>query len=347
MAKAVRLADIADRLGVSVVTVSKALSGQKGVGEELREKIITLADELGYRLPSAAEKVNANKGQSIGILIHEKHFSKYNSFYLQMYQMLSVELSAAGYFNLLELVRYDFEKDLILPNLVNEGNVSAVVLLGEFSKEYCIFLRSKLSVPIQYLDFSDDSEEINSIVSDSFYGGYYLTNYLFNKGHRDIAFVGSVLKTSSITDRYLGYLKSMMEHGVPVNDKWVIEDRDEKTGIIFSPEILQLPKELPTAFVCNCDLTAGVLIKKLEKDGYKVPEDFSVVGYDNFIFPGTCDVEITTYEVDMPVMVKKTVEVLNKLMRNEDFSSKTQMITGHLVEKNSVRELERRKKNGR
>ena len=114
MAKTVKLADIADRLGVSVVTVSKALSGQKGVGEELREKIIALADELGYRLPSAVEKVNLIKGQSIGILIHEKHFSKYNSFYLQMYQMLSVELSAAGYFNLLELVRYDFEKDLIL-----------------------------------------------------------------------------------------------------------------------------------------------------------------------------------------------------------------------------------------
>ena len=80
MAKTVKLADIADRLGVSVVTVSKALSGQKGVGSELRKKIIELADELGYMLPSAADKVNVNKGKSIGILIHEKHFSKYNSF---------------------------------------------------------------------------------------------------------------------------------------------------------------------------------------------------------------------------------------------------------------------------
>ncbi len=347
MAKTVKLADIADRLGVSVVTVSKALSGQKGVGSELRKKIIELADELGYMLPSAADKVNVNKGKSIGILIHEKHFSKYNSFYLQMYQMLSVELSAVGYFNLLEIVRYDFEKELVLPNLVNEGNVSAVVLIGEFSREYCAFLRSKLSVPIQYLDFNDDSEEICCIVSDSFYGGYYLTNYLFDKGHTDIGFVGSVLKTSSITDRYLGYLKSMMEHGKPVKDKWIIEDRDEKTGIIYPPEKLELPDKLPTAFVCNCDLTAGVLIKKLEKEGFRVPEDFSVVGYDNFIFPGVCDVEITTYEVDMPLMVKKTVEILDKLMRNEELSSKAHIVTGHLVEKKSVRELKKEEKNGR
>ncbi|WP_408070471.1 LacI family DNA-binding transcriptional regulator [Butyrivibrio sp. JL13D10] len=339
MGKAVKLADIAEKLGVSVVTVSKALSGQKGVGEELRAKIVALADELGYRLPSAAEKINTNKGQSIGILIHEKHFSKYNSFYLQMYQMLSVELSSAGYFNLLELVQYDSEKELILPNLVIEGNVSGVIFLGQFSREYCDFVRSKLTVPVQYLDFNDNSEEVHSIVSDNFYGGYYLTNYLFDNGHTDIAFVGSVLKTSSITDRYLGYLKSMMEHGKKINDKWIIEDRDEKTGIIFSPEVMQIPKKMPTAFVCNCDLTAGVLIKKLEKEGYKVPDDISVVGYDNFIFPGTCDIEITTYEVDMPVMVKKTVEILDKLIRNKEVSSKTHIVTGHLVEKKSVKKL--------
>lgn len=339
MAKTVKLADIADKLGVSVVTVSKALSGQKGVGEALRQRIIALADEMGYRLPSAAEKINANKGQSIGILIHEKHFSKYNSFYLQMYQMLSVELSALGYFNLLELVRYDYEKQLILPNLINQGNVSAVVLLGEFSKEYCDFIRAKLSIPIQYLDFNDDNDTIHAVVSDGFYGGYYLTNYLFDKGHKDIAFVGSVLKTSSITDRYLGYMKSMMEHGQAINDKWVIEDRDEKTGIIYSPDELKLPSKMPTAFMCNCDLTAGVLIKKLEKEGKKVPENYSVVGYDNFIFPGTCDVEITTYEVDMGAMVKTTADILNKLMRNEEVSSKTHIVTGRIVEKDSVRQL--------
>ena len=59
---------------------------------------------------------------------------------------------------------------------------------------------------------------------------------------------------------------------------------------------------MPTAFLCNCDLTAGKLINKLQRHGYQVPEDVSVVGYDDYIYPGICDVEITTYMVSVPVM---------------------------------------------
>lgn len=85
MAKAVKLADIAGQLGVSTVTVSKALSGQKGVSEELREKIKTLADEMGYKQPSARRREHAVKSYNIGVLIAEHWLDKYDSFYLQMY----------------------------------------------------------------------------------------------------------------------------------------------------------------------------------------------------------------------------------------------------------------------
>ena len=86
MAKAVKLADIAERVGVSTVTVSKALSGQKGVSEEVREKIRSIAEELGYQQPSAARKSQNQKSYNIGILISERFLDKYESFYWQMYQ---------------------------------------------------------------------------------------------------------------------------------------------------------------------------------------------------------------------------------------------------------------------
>ena len=88
MAKAVRLADIAKEVGVSTVTVSKALSGQKGVSEQMRERIRKLAEELGYRQPSAARLENAIRRSSyqIGVLVEESYLEKYDSFYWQMYQ---------------------------------------------------------------------------------------------------------------------------------------------------------------------------------------------------------------------------------------------------------------------
>lgn len=337
MAKTVKLADIAKEVGVSVVTVSKALSGQKGVSEEMRERIIKLADELGYRQPSAALKPSVERGLNIGIIIHEKHFSKYNSFYLQMYQLLTTELVSQGDFSLLEVISRDMEVKQVLPNLLKEDKADALILLGEFSKDYCDLIKDKVDIPIVYLDFCDENQDVVSVISDSFYGSYYLTNYLFDNGHKDIAFVGSLLETTSITDRYLGYVKSMMEHGRTVRPEWQIEDRDKNTGVIFEPERMPLPMEMPTAFVCNCDLTAGVLIKRLEKDGYRVPEDFSVVGYDNFIFPGVCDVDITTYEVDVLQMVKTTVDLLGKIFKKEDVQYGMHIVTGHLVIKNSVK----------
>jgi len=339
MAKSVKLADIAKEVGVSVVTVSKALSGQKGVSDQMREKIVRLADELGYQQSSASEKDTAHKGRKIGILIHEKHFSKYNSFYLQMYQTLMAELAAQGDFGMLEVMTHEMENRLVTAKLLRESEIDAVILLGEFSKEYCNLVKAKVNVPVIYLDFCDERQEVISVISDSFYGSYYLTNYLLERGHKDIAFVGSLLATTSITDRYLGYVKAMMEHGQTVRPDWQIEDRDKETGLILEPEKLALPLELPTAFVCDCDLTAGVLIKRLEKEGYTIPQDFSVVGYDNFIFPGVCDVEITTYEVDIHKMVSTTVKLMGKAINKETHQMGIHIVSGHLVEKESVKAL--------
>lgn len=91
MAKAVKLADIAEQLGVSTVTVSKALSGQKGVSEAMREKIKQLADELGYKQPSAVKKEKSAKSYNIGVLVSEKYLGEYASFYWRMYQSVQRE----------------------------------------------------------------------------------------------------------------------------------------------------------------------------------------------------------------------------------------------------------------
>ena len=96
MPKAVKLADIAEKVGVSIVTVSKALSGQKGVSEEMRARIIALAEELGYRQPSVVRREEARKSYTFGVIIHEGYLDRYASFYWQMYQNISASLMEKG-----------------------------------------------------------------------------------------------------------------------------------------------------------------------------------------------------------------------------------------------------------
>ena len=290
MAKAVKLADIAGQLGVSTVTVSKALSGQKGVSEELREKIKTLADEMGYKQPSARRREHAVKSYNIGVLIAERWLDKYDSFYLQMYQQVATRAVAKECFTLMEVVSAQMEAACEMPKLVQEQKADGLIIIGRLTGD------------------------TDAVISDSYYGAYRMTNYLFDMGHREIAYVGTLLATGSITDRYLGYTKSLMEHGVAVREDWTIPDRDIQTGEIDTDRLMQLPQEMPTAFVCNCDLTASYLIRKLHEQGYRVPEDISVVGYDNYLFPGLCDVAITTYEVDMKEMARQTVHTLIRTM---------------------------------
>ncbi len=340
MGKAVKLADIAKQMNVSTVTVSKALSGQKGVSEEMREKIKKLADELGYRQPSAARLAAKNKSYNIGVIIAEHYLGKYNTFYWQLYQEVTTKAAQKECFTMLEVLTLRMERELEIPKILKEDKVDGLVIIGKVSSEYLRELESETKIPLMLLDFYSESEECDAVVTDNFYGAYLLTNYLFKMGHKRIAYVGTLMYTGSITDRYFGYAKSLMEHGVEVRQDWVIADRDMETGLIGEGGTMQLPEEMPTAFVCNSDLTASELIKLLGEHGYCVPEDISVVGFDNYLYPGLCDVEITSYEVDMREMARKTINTLIKKMANESYKKGLSVVEGHMVYKDSVQRFQ-------
>lgn len=336
MAKLVRLEDIAAVVGVSTVTVSKALSDQKGVSEELRIQIKQLADEMGYQSPSEIKKRAAKKKYNIGVLIQEIYLDKYPSFYWQLYQVLNKKAATRGCFTMLEFVTRESVLNVEMPMILEDDKVDGIIVVGSMGKEYLEKLEKTSKVPVTYIDYYDVTKTLDTVISNSFYGSYMLTNYLFEMGHRSIAFVGTVGSTNSITDRFLGYTKSLIDHGLPYREEWVIPDRNASTGKFDMELCFKLPEEMPTAFVCNCDLVAGIFIKILTSNGYKVPEDVSVVGFDNYLYPGTCDIEVTTYDVNIQEMAERTLHKMIKRIANEKYTEGLFIVDGHLVIKDSV-----------
>lgn len=336
MAKTVKLADIAEKVGVSTVTVSKALSGQKGVSEEMREKIKQLADELGYRSPSENKRQTTEKQYNIGVIIQEVYLDKYDSFYLTMYQELNKRAVARGCFTLLESMSRESVLRNVMPLLVQEKKVDGLIVVGDMTQTYMEHLEAEAGIPVVCMDFYNDTINLDTVISNSFYGTYALTNYLFQMGHKKIAYVGTVGTTNSITDRYLGYAKSLLEHHIEVRKDYVIDDRDTKTGRMDLDKYYQLPEDMPSAFVCNCDLAASYLIRKLRANGYRVPEDISVVGFDNYLFPGLCDIGITTYEVNIGEMARRVVHKIVRKIANENYTAGVFIVDGHMVIKDSV-----------
>jgi LacI family transcriptional regulator/LacI family purine nucleotide synthesis repressor len=265
--------------------------------------------------------------------------NEYSSYYNKLHQQVSQLAMERGCFTMLEVISDRVQESRQLPRLVTDKKVEGILVIGRLDEVYLKEIKTNSGIPMVYLDFCNHSGEEDAVISDSYNGSYCMTNYLFDKGHKKIAFVGTVMASGTITDRYFGYRKSLLEHGVEYRQDWVIDDRDSGNGAIDSSRFFKLPEDMPTAFVCNCDLTASVLIKKLLDKGYKVPDDISVVGYDNFVYPGMCDIKITTYGVDTYEMGRNAVLNLIRKISKERYRQGIMILEGHLIEGESVKEI--------
>ena len=300
----VTMRDIGRTLGVSAVTVSKALAGKSGVSEEMRRRIIRTAAEMGYVNPGAG--VRPARSLDVGILIPDQFFSP-DSFYAMLCKELVQALTDAGHFGILEMLTAQAEAELALPNLLRSRHVDALVLLGQPGPDYRQLI-ARQTTPVVFLDFYDPSVTADAVVGDGIYGACCLTEHLISQGHRHIGFVGDVQATSSIMERYLGFVSAMTAHGLPIRPECVLRDRDAQG--CFLP--LELPEALPTAFVCNCDAVAAWLIEQLRGRGIRVPEDVSVTGYDDFLPGAQALPALTTFRVDRKAMVQTTVRLVTE-----------------------------------
>lgn len=335
--KNVTMRDIGAALGVSTVTISKALGGKEGVSDAVREKIIETAKQMGYHYSAPQPEIAA---RVVGILVADRQFSA-PSFYSSLYRALLKELADVGMLGVLEIVSEQEEQAVALPMAVTIQHATGLVLLGQFSEDYVSVLLDT-GLPAVLLDFACDGPDVDAVVSDGQTGAYLLTRYLIDHGHRDIGFIGTIHRTTSIMDRYSGFLRAMMYGGLPVRQEWILPDSNV-AGQFFDEA--DMPGKLPTAFFCNNDMLACEVAAALEKRGLRVPEDVSLVGFDDFVC-GARARPITTYAVDQQRMAQVTVRRLRNRIREGMEAPLRTSVGGWFVERDSVMDLNTGKRLG-
>lgn len=333
MAKTVKMADIAGKLGVSIVTVSKALNGKDGVGSVLRNDILRVAEEMGYELPQSMS--DKKESLVIGILNSYLYLQKGSSFYWGLYEKLLKHLTLSDNLGILEVISHSAQAECSVPKLVRDKRVDGLIVMGPFSDEYMKMLLS-LDIPMVMLDSYSADYDFDTVISDGYYGMYIMTDYLLKQGHRKIAFVGTVGETSSITDRFYGYCKAMTEAKIKVTEKMIIPDR----STIGKIEI-HIPENVTdyTALVCNCDYTAYETLRLLTEKGIKVPDDISIVGFDNYILSEVTPVKITTYEVNQARMASESVRQICERIKNPIKLCETVTVSGNIIVRESTKNL--------
>ncbi len=303
MENRIRMSDIAEKMGVSVVTVSNALSGKKGVSRDLRDRIIEEALSMGYPYISHEPK-NIRNTSNIGILVSEK-FIQEHSIYQKIYQSVLLSASARSFSTSMETVPVNMDNSLYLPRLVQNHTVDGIILLGETDPQIVDKIRS-LNIPYVFLDSYNLGDNSDAVLSENMNGSFQLTSLLIQEGHQDIRFLGSINDSSNTLDRYTGYLRALTNNNFHQADISPIPDRDNQGK--FIP--LQLPSKMPDAFVCSCDEIAYHLIILLIEKGYRIPQDVSVVGFNDSIFAALCQPPLTTFRADVDMMGKTAINLL-------------------------------------
>jgi len=248
-----------------------------------------------------------------------------------LYKTVVLKAADAGFSGILEIVSEQSEKELVLPQFIAQNKADGIIFLGQMDKAYINFIVGT-GLPYIFLDFYDENADVSAVVSDSVYGTYQLTNYLVEQGHTRIGFIGNITSTSSILDRYLGYCRSLLEHGVPMRSDWLISDRDERGRFIE----LELPEDMPGAYVCNCDEVAYQLMEKLKSLGRSIPSDISLVGFDDHVYAKLCIPLLTTYRVDVEAMGAAAVSTIIRKIKKKRCIPGRIVVGGELIIRDSV-----------
>jgi len=333
--KKVRLSDIAKKLNISTVTVSKALANKDGVGDDLREQIKQLAEEMGYKTKkTAAAGENDKITGNIGIVIPNRFFSKDISFYWYVFNNLSSELLNRNYYSIMEILSPEDEQNCVLPRVINDKKVDGLVILGQVSNDYINTIKSNFDNFI-LMDFYTNQMDLDCVSNDDYYCSYMLTSYVISQGHTNLKFVGTFNATTSIRDRYMGFQKAMLENNLETSIKDIIDDRDAAGKIS-----VQLPQDnMPTAYICNCDLTAASVIDELTALGYKVPDDISVTGFDNFLSQDRVSIPLTTVYIKPQDTANVAADLIIKKINNEPYIKGRHLVSGSIIIRDSVKKL--------
>ena len=209
-------------------------------------------------------------------------------------------------------------------------------MIGEMKKGYIDAVRREYkNVPIVCVDYYDVYEDMDYIVTDGFGGMEQMTRLMIKEGIRDLAFVGTVNATKNITDRYLGYCKALDRAGIEDAKYNIIPDRDS-SGEVFDLNP-QLPEKLPQGFVCNCDRTAFAVIRKLKERGMRVPEDVSVVGFDNYPPDVSGGRQLSTYQNDEQVLARLSIHTMIRRIEGKKKPEGIRIVEGSMIRGESVK----------
>ena len=315
---ATTLKDIAKKLGISEATVSLALNNNSLVNEKTKKRVHEAAKELKYFPNMVAKGLATNKSNTIGIIIPDINIV----FYANILRAIDEAVNRAGYSLLAAMSNNDpqIEEEIIrtfIPKRIEGVLAVPTNKPTKFLTSYQKALR-EYNIPLVYITSLYTIDEIRYVMGDIREGTYMLIKHLTDLGHRNIVFIGGNRTVPTTSLRREGYSRALGEKGIPVFAENLIECEDihYDQAALVTEELIGRRRDFTAICAMNDEMALGV-INTLQKAGIRVPEDVSVVGYDNTIFSKVSMVGITSMDSDIEGTCQQAVDMLLQVVRGE------------------------------
>lgn len=337
--KRITIRHIARESGVSAATVSYVLNGKKSISSETKARILAAVKDLDYVPNINARSLSTRDSLLIGVLIPQTELGNQlmfeNPFYSEILGAIEYEARILGY----QLLVAGVAPGKTYLNLARERNLDGIIAIGVYRDDFYRQVM-KSGIPLVLVDSYSEDTHCHNIRIDDVYGAYQALNYLLDQGHRDIAFFCGSLRDNGVMKKRLdGYRRALEEHGIPYDEKKIIEGNiDFENGVKLARRLLDAKLPVSAVFAA-ADILAIGAIKAFYDAGLRVPRDISIMGFDDlqlsrYICPG-----LTTIRQEMSLKGKKAMELLIENIKNPQLTKREEILPISIIERGSVRAI--------
>ena len=337
MLKRATLKDVAKQAGVSVATVSYAINGKKSISEQTKQRIFRVIEDLNYVPDLSARSLSSRDSKLIGVIIPQtepgSRLSLQNNFYSEIIASIEYHARHNGYHIIISAT--DINESYI--TLAKERNLDGIIVIGMYPDEFYKQLK-KTEIPIVLVDSYCNDHYYHSVRIDDVYGSFLATNYLIQQGHKKIAFFcGQIKENGVIKKRLSGYKQALEENNIEYDISKVYEGNvDYESGIELAKKLYKNGLDV-TAIVATADILAIGAIKGLYEVGVKVPDDISIIGFDDlevsrYLIPG-----LTTIIQDISEKGEKAIQLLLNNIQDSEITKREIIIPVRIVARDSVK----------
>lgn len=327
--------EVASRAGVSPTTVSHVINNTRFVSADARQRVLDAMAELNYRPNVLARSLRRGETRTLGLILPDSA----NPFFAEIARAIEDTAFRNGYNVILGNSENELTKEQVYVDVLVNKQVDGLIFVATGDHSPSLEQLVNDGLPVVVVDRRLSDLEVDTVLTDNLQGGLTATRYLLDLGHRRIACITGPSNLTPSAERVIGYRQALEERSLPVDETLIRKgDFHPHSGYLAVSQLLHRQPRPTAFFICNDMMAIGAL-RALAEAGLHVPQDCSLVGYDDIELASYVTPPLTTIRQDKNAMAEAAVQLLLERIAEPSLPARTRILPTCLVERQSTRRI--------